>query len=254
MNAAPPVPPAPAGLDSVAGAARYGQAALDDLAAVGVDAALDPAPAAALVARLESLRLAMQSADPAGLRRRVGLIGRLLGRDVALESEAGALAARLGVLLHEADRAAEALAAHAAGQANCAGRVEAGCRRLAGLEADARAWLRAAADAVPAPLREALDGRLDHLRTVLATHELAARQLALLQEQSAGLLARYRNIRDVLLPAWRQRRLGEGAADGAQRAADAARVESEIAAEVAAMAGTLGGRRPARAQDQENAA
>ncbi|MCD9030783.1 hypothetical protein LDO32_03415 [Luteimonas sp. Y-2-2-4F] len=254
MSAPPPGPRPPAGLDSVGAAAAHGEAALADLAAVGIEAALDPAPAAALVDRLGALRLAMQSADPAGLRRRVGLFGRLLGRDVALESEAGALAGRLGVLVHEADRAAGTLAAHAAGQAACAGRVEAGCRRLAGLEADARAWLRTADVAAPEPLREALERRLDHLRTVLATHELAARQLALLQEQSAGLLARYRNIRDVLLPAWRQRRLGDGAADGARRAGAAAEIESAIAAEVAAMAGTLGGRRPARPQDQENAA
>ncbi len=248
----------PAGMPGGALAiAAYGEAALVALAAVDVEAALDAAPAAALVARLQALRLAMHADDARGLRRKVGLLGRLFGRDVALQADADALAVRIGVLLHDADRAADALAAHAATQQACIDTVEAGCARLAEVEAAGRAQLAALpppADAMAAGAPAQFARRLDHLRSVQATHALTARQLALLRTQSTTLLARYRNIRDVLVPAWRQRALGAGGAAGAVSIATAAAIEAEIATELAGMTATLDSHGPAHGPDQETAA
>ncbi|HRN62683.1 MAG TPA: hypothetical protein PLF73_09515, partial [Luteimonas sp.] len=108
----------------------------------------------------------------------------------------------------------------------------------------ARRWLDAHPDAgvaqgpVAAP-RDRLRQRLDQLATVQASWAIGAGQLALLREQSLDLLARYRRIRDVLLPAWRQQALGDAARAGSRHAAQAADAQAAIESEVAAMAGTL---------------
>ncbi|MCD9029852.1 hypothetical protein LDO26_16805 [Luteimonas sp. BDR2-5] len=249
-----PQVPTPAGALAIAG---YGDDALAALAAIDVEAALDASPAAVLVQRLGALHLAMRADDARGLRRKVGLIGRLLGRDVALQADADALAARIGVLLRDVDRAADALATHAAAQQACIDAVEAGCARLAQVEAEGQARLDAmpaAADTLPGDAAAQLARRLDHLRTVLTTHALTARQLALLRAQSTALLARHRNIRDVLVPAWRQRALGAGAVAGAVQARDAAAIEAQIASELAGMTATLDSHGPVHGPDQETAA
>ena len=238
-------------------AASFGADAVDALVRIDTDPVLDPAPAAALVERLEALHLAMRAQDARALRRGTGLVGRLLGRDLRVQARARELAERLGVLLVGADRAARALAAHAAAQADAGARIRAACLGLDALVSQVQAWRDGlCAPERSTPLQVALEQRLDHLGRVAAAHGLTARQLELLHEQNAGLLARYNNIRDALLPAWRQRALGEAAAAGSARAADAAAIEAEIGSEVAAMTVTLDAR-PApstlRLPDQENA-
>ncbi|KLI98855.1 hypothetical protein [Luteimonas sp. FCS-9] len=237
------------GAGRVGAAMAHGAAALAALDAIDVAAALDAGAAAMLVERLRAVHLAMRADDPRALRRKAGLLGRLFGRDLALQAEADALAARLGVLLRDADRAADALAAHVDGQRACLDRLEAALDALR----------RAAADHRPPvddddAVRLARERRLQHLLDVDAAHALGARQLALLHAQGLALLARYRNIRDVLVPAWRQRALGAGTVDGVAQAAAASAIEADIAAELAGMAATLDPRRPDRSADQETAA
>ncbi len=237
-------PDAPVDLDDALAVVGYGADALDAALEAQLAAALDHVPAAALVARLDELRRALQADDPRAARRGTGLLGRLLGRDVQAEAEAARLRDRLGALLAAADRDAEGLEARTAVQQVLLGEVEHATARIGERIDRARRWLDAHPDAgvaqgpVAAP-RDRLRQRLDQLATVQSSWSIGAGQLALLRDQSLDLLARYRRIRDVLLPAWRQQALGDAARAGRHHAAQAAGVQAAIESEVAAMAGTL---------------
>lgn len=234
----------PVDLDDTLAVVGYGADALDDALDARLSQALDHLPAAALVARLEDLRRAMQADTPRAARRGTGLLGRLLGRDVQAEAQAVHLRERVGVLLARADRDADALRARGAVQHALQGEVETAMARIGDRIASAQAWLEAhphagAGTGVTAPPRQRLQQRLDQLATVQASWSIAAGQLALLRDQTVGLLARYQRIRDVLLPSWRQHALGDAAHAGSREAARAAQAQAAIETEVAAMAGTL---------------
>lgn len=236
---------APVDLADALAVLRYGQDTMDDGLEARMASALAPAEAAALVACLDELRRALQAHDPRSSRRGMGLFGRLMGHDVLAESEAVQLRARLGTLVAAADRSAEALEArgHALGRLQ-----DEAAAAIAGIGAAisrARDWLEAhpeAGDAASAGAdspRAALERRLQHLATVQTMRELGMRQLALLQSQDIELLARYRRIRDVLLPAWRQQVLADAGVAGRRHARAAAVAWAAIASEVDAMAARL---------------
>ncbi|MCD9097945.1 hypothetical protein LU699_13620 [Luteimonas fraxinea] len=224
------------------GITAYGDAAIAELAAIDVADTLDAAPAAALVARLRDLHIAMRAALPSRGRPRAGLFACLTGRDVIEQHDAEALGARMGVLLIDADRAAAALradiAAHRARLAASAPALDRLDRAAAALRAGS------AEDEVHQDLRLR---RAQHLDTVRATHALSAQQLQLIAEQHEAVLAHYRNVRDVLLPLWRQRAVGERTAQGAAHAVTAADIEADVAHELDAMTATLARRAPDRA-------
>lgn len=244
---------APVDLDDALAVLRYGAEALDDELEVRMADALDHGDAAALVARLDELRRALQAGDPRRLRRGIGLLGRLTGRDVLAEADATALRARLGTLVASADRCAAALEARTLLQRRLQGDVAAAIATIEAVIARARAWLDAYPDAglaapsiAPAgaaaftqPPRERLLRRLDQLATVQAARDIGLRQLGLLHDQNLELLARYQRIRDVLLPAWRQQALAEAGASGRRHADAAARAYADIEAEVTTMAAKL---------------
>ncbi|MGY1408067.1 MULTISPECIES: hypothetical protein [unclassified Luteimonas] len=236
--------PAPVDLDDVLAVVGYGADALDVALESRLADALDHAPAAALVSRLDDLRRALQAGSPRAARHGTGLLGRLLGRDVQAEAEALQLRERLGVLLARADTDADDLRARSAVQQALMDEVARSIEAIDARTGQARAWLDAHPDAgavpgIVASPRERLLQRLAQLDTVRASWTTGVAQLALLRDQSLDLLARYQRIRDVLLPVWRQHALGEAAQAGGARAADAARAHATIEAEVAAMAGTL---------------
>ncbi|WP_202843696.1 hypothetical protein [Luteimonas saliphila] len=245
----------PVDLDDALAVVGYGADALDQALEARLADALDHAPAAALVTRLEELRRAMLADDPRASRRGIGLLGRLLGRDVHAETEAAHLRDRLGVLLAQADREAGALRDRSVAQHALQAEVGEAVARIGARIASARTWLDAHPDAgatqgIVASTRQRLQQRLQQLDTVQASWSIGADQLALLRDQTLDLLARYQRIRDVLLPAWRQHALGDAARAGGRRAIAAADVQAAIESEVAAMAGTLDPR-PAPPQARE---
>lgn len=229
----PPDVPCPSG--DVAAAAAYGQPVLEAMAAVPLPPMADAM--AALVAVLEQLHLGLQAVNPRAIRRRSGFLGRLLGRDVEAQVRAEALAARLGVLMLQADRHAAALRhlVVACGQA---------CAEGEGAASALDAWVRAGtlqlgASGDGATWQQALSVRLDHLRRLAVLRRLDAAQAQLLGSQAEELLARHQRIRDTLLPAWRQQALSGSLAkvpDQLRRAQDTA---GDIAREVAAMQARL---------------
>ena len=82
-----------------------------DLHAAAIDA-LAASPLPALLAEVETLRKAVLGTDPRALRRSVGWLGRLLGRDIALQAEAEDVRARLGVHVIAARGRLDQLSAH----------------------------------------------------------------------------------------------------------------------------------------------
>lgn len=187
----------------------------------------------ALIAALEQLRLAIQAGQPATIRRRSGLFGRLLGRDVEIQLQAEQLAQQLGVLLIRTDALATTLAAQAATRS-----VEAPQIAVDAIErwiAAGQTWLGRGGQAWNAALAQ----RLDHLRRLTALHRLDVERLTLLDAQVQDLLARYGRIRDVLLPAWRQQASVQATRDDADRHVAVRQAEHDIAAEVLALQSRL---------------
>lgn len=228
-----PEPPAsPPDADDAQAAAGYAAPLLE---AVGRtlarrDAAVDAG--AALVLELERIQQALQARDPRRIRRASGVLGRLFGRDLEAQAEAETLHSQLGVVLLRAEQHAAGLQQRVGGDGAMAAAADAG---VAALER----WIAAAAPAGAAELAEAWRRRLDHLHRVAAAWRLEAAQWRLLQRQGEDLLQRYRQIRDVLLPAWRQAAMGVQAADGALQAGRAERAQQRILAEVQAMRARL---------------
>ena len=219
--------PVPVAADAL-GLSRYGASLLDALGQ-GATPPVGHDPAAArLLAVLTQLGAVVQAANPAAARRRVSWWGRLLGRDVEQELDAHDSQSRLGVLLVQADAAAQGIAAQLAQQAAAQERAT-----------DAAVILEAWADAGHAqltalspPMQEVLVQRLDHLRRLAALQQVEAGQWQLLREQNAALLARSQRITETLLPAWRQTMLARRAGDQQQRDQQASQLLAQIHAEV----------------------
>ncbi len=193
-----------------------------------------------LVREMDNVRQALQASDVVAIRRSVGLIGRLLGRDVEAQERAEQLAGQLEVCLLRADANVRGLEQEQIAQQRQAARVDVAVTAI-------EQWAEAGEVMVPPreeSLRLALQRRLQHLRVVARLRQTEAAQLRLLQAQAAELVERYLRIRDVLLPLWRQQALAVSAAQVPgllQRAADC---QARILDEVAAMQARLGRSNP----------
>lgn len=189
-----------------------------------------------LVDEMGNIRQAMQASDAGATRRAAGLLGRLLGRDVEAQAQAEQLASQLDVCLLRADAAAHALQAQAATQLEQAGDADVAADMI-GRWADAGtgALLQGMDEALQMPLQR----RLQHLLGIAALRRNDAAQLRLLQAQSVELIERYKRIRDVLLPVWRQQVAVAQAADMATHLQQAAESQARILDEVTAMQARL---------------
>jgi fused signal recognition particle receptor len=184
----------------------------------------------------------MRAHDAGAIRRSVGLLGRLLGRDVEAQAQAERLAGQLDVCLLRADGiVGELQKALPERQQQAMRTVEAVNAIDAWAEAGERLLQDAAtpAGAERALTVAALQRRLHHLRGVARLRALEASQLQLLHAQGVELLERYQRIRDVLLPLWRQQMLASKAAGMSARLATAADAQARILAEVEAMQARL---------------
>lgn len=237
-----PSPPSPAvELDDALAVANYGApvlAAIEQQAAV----ADSDRAAARLVAEMDNIHQAMRAHDAGAIRRSVGLIGRLLGRDVEAQAQAERLAGQLNVCLLRADSVvAELQRVLPVRRQRAARMIEAGHAVDSWAEAGEHLVRDASAQAGDenAATLALLQRRLHHLRGVARLTALEASQLQLLHTQGVELLERYQRIRDVLLPLWRQQVLAGNAAGMSARLASAAEVQGRILAEVEAMQARL---------------
>lgn len=188
-----------------------------------------------LVAEMDNIRQAMSANDGRQIRRSVGLLGRLLGRDVEAQAQAEQLATQLDVCLLRADACVHALRQELGQHLQQIARVQ---MSVAAIDD----WA-AAGEAVPPPAEEvaqaALQRRLQHLRGLARLRDTEADQLRLLHAQGVELIDRYQRIRDVLLPLWRQQSLAARTADKQEQLAQAGEAQTRILDEVRAMQARL---------------
>ena len=151
-----------------------------------INACLAHLPTGALLAQLDAILAAIDSSDPSRQRRRSGFLGLLLARDLVAQAQAGDADTR--VRLHLA--AAHDIAAQLADQA---AQLESVPSRLR----DEAVQLRSSTTdpATDDPQRRA---------AIAATWETAAAHVELVRGHAAQLLRRHAQVRDVLVPAWRQ--------------------------------------------------
>lgn len=226
-----PVPPAPL----AAALAGYGNELLHGIARlVPSPDAQGTAAGDALLAVLAQIALALQSANPAQLRRQTGWWGRLLGRDVEQQVQGDALQQQLGVLQVQATTAAAAVQARAqAGRAAVAASEQAAVALDQWADAGTTYAAQLPSDGT-GELQRVFAQRLDHLRRLAALQRTTTAHWQLLQVQDDDLLARCHRILQVLLPAWQQAALARQARGQARRNQQAAQLQAQISAEVAA--------------------
>ncbi|PJK05322.1 hypothetical protein CO612_04625 [Lysobacteraceae bacterium NML71-0210] len=159
--------------------ARDAQAALAGLLAEG-------SPLPHIVALFDDIHLAFIAADNAAIKRRVGWLGRLLGRDIdtglrarELRQQAPLLKHRLDTLEAQWQHYGDALARHEDRLSSLLTRLQAADQNLAGRPSHAQA-----------------EQRLAQMRLLL---EMSSQQLALIHDQHAILGEAFPTLRQGLL-------------------------------------------------------
>lgn len=156
--------------------ASHGDAIVRDARHAEAIASLGDSPVAGLLDSVHALQAALLSANPQALRRRVGWIGRLLGRDLVLEAEGRALRERLRVLVIDAEAR---LAFFSRFDAGIAAQEQ---RLLAAVDA-LGASIDALDGATPASLldtfADAIERRRQHLLSLQQAWRITLAQLAL---------------------------------------------------------------------------
>ena len=142
-------------------------------------------PAHDIHATLRDLHAALLSTDPRALRRSVGLVGRLLGRDIDLQAQADALRERLALLVVQARQRGAALDRHNQALLALRDELAAIADRLGAAIADPRG---------DDPASPAGHERLRLLEATRTGCGLTAAQLDLLAHNGHALAARYRHM------------------------------------------------------------
>lgn len=153
-------------------AARHAQA----------EAASLQSPAHDIQATLRDLHAVLLSTDASALRKSVGFLGRLIGRDIELQAQSDVLRERLALLVLQARQRGDALERH--NQALAALRD-----RLAGI---AGSLGRLITDVDPVP--NASHERLRMLEATRTGSALTAAQLDLLERNGRALAMRYQHM------------------------------------------------------------
>ena len=160
-------------------------ALLDAARRAQADAASLQSPAHDIQATLRDLHAVLLSTDAGALRKSVGFLGRLLGRDIDLQAQSDALREQLALLVLQARQRGEALERHNHALAALRDRLAAIAATLGTLIAGVDAN-DPSAGAAHERLR-----MLDATRTGCA---LTAAQLELLERNGHALAARYQHM------------------------------------------------------------
>lgn len=210
-----------------------GVSALAELEAL--DARLHALPTTALLAELQGIVAAIETSDPARRRRRAGFLGRLIGRDLVAQAQPDPAETRVRLHLVSAGNLADALSAQSAELTALAMRVRELAQRLR--ESSAPASPQAGDE--DARVRRRL-----HLEAIATTWENAAAHAEQAHSHARHLLERHAQVRDLLVPAWRQQ---ASLTASAQRRDDEAttRLQHALHAQLAAMRLSLAGTPPA---------
>lgn len=173
-----------------------------------VDAQLAQWPARPLLRELEAVVAAVEASDPARLRRRSGLWGRLLGRDLVELAQPDPVSTRVRLGLATAQSLADELGVRSVALERAAATLQQRADHLAALIADERERLAGSAEVAEATANERLLARvrrLDHLAAIVASWRSSVAHIALVRSQAAQLLVRHAQVRDLMASLWRER-------------------------------------------------
>lgn len=186
---------------SPATAAGVGDPVGDDGRGGQVIRLLADLPTGPLLAALDAVVAAIDSTDPDRSARRAGLLGRLLGRDLVSQAHPDAPEDRVRVQLALAATHADRLLAHLDQLRAVAASLE---KQIAELEASIDVARAQFADAA-AEATTGEEARRLATREALATAwRQTLGQLRLALSHAELLLARHEQVRDLLVPLWRQ--------------------------------------------------
>lgn len=192
--------------DSAGDAAR--RAGRDVIAQVDLGAItvlLDRLPTGALLKALDAIIETLATSDAPQARQRAGLLGRLLGNDLVAMARPDPIDARLRVHLAVANGRASELETHLGSLAECSAHLQ---RQLVALQqiiaqpaaTSRRDHQRAAATGPDDAWRR----RVSHLQVIADSWRMTVTQMALAASHAEWLLDRHVQVREVLLPLWRQ--------------------------------------------------
>ncbi|MDQ3288987.1 MAG: hypothetical protein M3Q42_12160 [Pseudomonadota bacterium] len=155
---------------------------------------------------MDAILEAIDAADQARSRKRAGLWGRLLGRDLVAMAGADRIDTTVRVRIAYADTHAAALEEHLA-------ELEIASEHL---QRQTTALLdaidRCRASSIPSDdessdfqIDDSVHRQLLHMEALIASWRITAAQLALAMDYGRSMTERYAQVRNVLLPLWRHR-------------------------------------------------
>lgn len=197
MTSAPTPPPDAAALEASRLAAQRLIAQVDQEAIAELLAQL---PTGALLKDLDSILETLDAADAVSAKRRAGLLGRLFGRDLVAMARVDDIDNRLRLHLAYTD-------AHAAGLESHLALLQGASEHLHG-HIDALLEVIRRASREPdgiAHLDDTTLRWLSHLDALAAAWRSTEAQLLLAISYGRSMLDRHGQVRDVLIPLWRQR-------------------------------------------------
>ena len=158
---------------------------LDAARRAQAEAASLPSPAHDIQATLRDLHAVLLSTDASALRKSVGFLGRLLGRDIDLQAQSDALREQLALLVLQARQRGEALERHNHALSTLRDRLAAIAQDLGALIAGVGA---------NDPSATANHERLRMLEATRTGCALTAAQLDLLERNGRALATRYQHM------------------------------------------------------------
>lgn len=201
-------------LQSAAFISAFGRDAVDDGVIRQATGYLESSPVGRLASLMAEILQALNGADPRRLAKKPSLFARFTGGDLHLAATVAVSKGALEIKITHADPVAAELEDFLANVDQAIDAFQAGTLQLSAQLEAGRAYLRDNPEAgkPQASLqfdnpRERFSRRLTNMATLVASNEMTEHQLRLSKAQALDMLDRYREIRDVLLPVWRQHQL-----------------------------------------------
>jgi hypothetical protein len=176
--------------DGGLGAALVAQADLDAITAL-----IQGLPTVPLLEQLDAAVAALDSSDPIRARRRVGWFGRLMGRDIVAQAQVDPVEQRVRVALSSAQSLADELSAQLVKLQAAADGLQRQLGLLDATVSDTRA---------SGPTDDVSARRLVHLDLIAASWTATLAHVAMVRGHARRLMERHEQVRDVLVPLWRQ--------------------------------------------------
>lgn len=190
---------------------NFGRNLMDQDVLTEASVFLETSPVTALSETMSSVLTAMKGADPRKISKRPGWFSRLTGRDIFQEITVAVSQGDLQDLLAQAEENAERLEDFLENFDRLQNRFSEGHMTLVSQLEAGRAYLakhpgagRPEADSISDNPRDRFERRLGNMATLAASNEMTIHQLKLAKVQAIDILDRWHEIKEVLLPVWRQ--------------------------------------------------